>query len=114
MTPVPVAAARNTNIVVEGEVVMTDEDLQKEIRQVTESIENLPEPDKSDSKEEKRHRDVLLVRKEVLERIKKAREKGDKNQELQETMTYGLLTSWGEKHPYLMGLVRSNIRWNAF
>ena len=114
MTPARVAVARNTNIVVEGESVMTDQELQEEVRYVTESIDNLPESDKDQSKEERRHRDVLLVRKEMLGRIKQAREKGDKNLELQETMNYGLLTSWGEKHPYLMGLVRANLRWNAF
>lgn len=93
---------------------MTDEDLQKEIRDISESIDNLPESDESLSKEERRRRAVLLLKKDILDKIKDAKEKNDKNAELHHSMVYGLLTSWGEKHPYLMGLVQSNFRWNAF
>ena len=93
---------------------MTDEELQEEIRDISESIANLPESDKSLSEEEKRRRAVLLLKKDILGKIKDAREKNDKNAELHHSMVYGLLTSWGEKHPYLMSLVQSSLRWNAF
>ncbi len=93
---------------------MTDEELQKEIQDVCESIAHLPKSDKSLSKEERRRREVLLLKKEILDKIKDAREKNRKDQELHNTMVYGLLTSWGETHPYLMSLVQSNLRWNAF
>jgi len=93
---------------------MTDEELQKEIQDVCESIDNLPKSDKSLSKEERKCRAVLLLKKELLDKIKDAREKNDKNAELHHSMVYGLLTSWGETHPYLMSLVQSNLRWSAF
>jgi len=93
---------------------MTDEELQKAIQEVSESIANLSKPDDPLSKEERRRREVLLLKKDVLDKIKDAREKKDKSKELQHTMTYGLLTAWGEKHPYLMSLVQSSIRWSGF
>jgi len=93
---------------------MTDEELQKEIQNVSESIDNLSKPDDPLSKEERRHRAVLLLKKDILDKIKDAKGKNDKNAELHHSMVYGLLTSWGEKHPYLMSLVQSSFRWNAF
>ena len=114
MNPAPVVAARNTNIAVEGEKSMTDQELQKEIRDVGEGIENLSMPDQSLSKEETKRKNVLLVKKDILEKIKDARENNEKDKELQNAMLYGLLTSLGEKHPYLMALVQSNLRWSSF
>ena len=113
MTPAPVAAARNTNIVAEGELIMTDEELQQEIQKVCESIDNLPKPEKPLPKGEKRRREVLLARKEVLYQIKDAKEKNDKSRELTNNIDYALLTSLGEKHPYLLYFMRSQIRWSA-
>ncbi len=114
MPPAPAVAARNTNTAAEGESAMTDEELQKTIQDVRESIENLPESDKPLSKEEKRRRDILLVKKDILNKIKEAREKNELSDELYHSTVYGLFVSLGEKHPYLMGLVQANLRWNAF
>ena len=114
MNPAPVVAARNTNIAVEGEKSMTDQELQKEIQSVGEGIENLSMPDQSLSKEETKRKNVLLLKKDILEKIMDARENNEKDKELQNAMLYGLLTSWGEKHPYLMALVQSNLRWSSF
>jgi len=93
---------------------MTDEEIQQAIQDVTESINNLSKADKPLPKEEARRGRVLLLKRETLKKIKEAREKDQKGEELHHTITYGLLTSWGEKHPYLMALVRSNIRWDGF
>ena len=114
MTSAPVAAARNTNFAVEGENLMTDAELQKLIQDVCESIDSLPKSDKPLSKEERKRREVLLLKKEVLGKIKEAREKNEKDNELYNTMVYGLLISVGEKHPYLASLLKSNIRWSMF
>ena len=114
MTPVRVAAARNINIAVEGESIMTDEDLKKAIQEVSEELDSLPKSDDSLSGEERKSKHVLLLKKETLDKIKVAREKNDKDQELHNIMVYGLLTSWGDKHPYLMSIVRSNLRWSSF
>ncbi|MFC2013632.1 hypothetical protein ACFLU8_01960 [Chloroflexota bacterium] len=93
---------------------MTDEELQNAIQDVNESIDNLPKSDESMSKEEKRRREVFLLKKDILYKIKDARENNEKDKELYHTMDYGLLTSLGETHPYLMALIKSNLRWNAF
>ncbi len=93
---------------------MTDEELRKTIQDVCESIENLPESDKPLSKEERKRRQILLMKKDILSKIKEAREKNELGDELYHTTVYGLLVSLGEKHPYLMGLVQSNIRWGSF
>jgi len=114
MTPVPVAVARNTNTVAESRSIMTDEELQQAIQDLSESIDSLPKSDKPLSKEERRRREMLLIKKEVLHRIKEAREKKNTSQELYHSVYYGLLTSWGEKHPYWVGLIMSHFRWGAF
>ena len=93
---------------------MTDEELEQEVREVNEGLKGLPESDKPLSKEDMRRKQVLLLKKDTLEKIKDAREKNEKNEELYYAMFYGLLTSWGEKHPYLASLVKANFRWNMF
>ena len=93
---------------------MTDEELQQAIQEISESIKNLPESKEPLPREEARKKQVLLSRKEILERIKVAREKNQHGEELYNTMVYGLLSSWGEKHPYLMHLAKANLRWNMF
>lgn len=94
---------------------MTDAELQKEIEDVREGIDKLSKSDKPLTKEEKQHKQRLLVRKDVLYQIKEAKEKHKQDEELHHTMTYALLTSWGERHPYLMYLMRSKLsRWSFF
>ena len=108
MTPALVAAARNTRSAAEGEITMTDEELQKVIQDVTNDIDNLP-------KDEASRKRMLSLKKDILCKIKEARETNDKDIELVNTALYGLVTSMGESHPYLMYLVQSNIgRMNMF
>ena len=93
---------------------MTDEQLQKLIQDVSESLDQLSDPDKSLTKEERNRKQILLLKQETLCKIKEAREKNQKDQEILHTANYGLLTSLGEKHPYLMHLIKSNLRWSSF
>jgi len=93
---------------------MNDEELQQKIQEVSESIDKLSDPDKPLTKKEEKHKRVLLLMKDTLERIKTAREKGDKGQETANMMNYGLLASYGEKHPFLMHLVKLKMRSNLF
>ena len=93
---------------------MTDEQIEKTIQDISESLDELSDPDKPLTKEEGNRKQILLLKKETLQKIKEAREKNEKDQELLHTANYGLLTSLGEKHPYLMHLVRSNLRWGGF
>ncbi len=93
---------------------MTDEELQQTIQEVSESLDKLSDPDQPLTKEEERRRRILLYKKEILQKIKEAREKNNIRQEHAHTLTYGLLTSLGAKHPYLMYLLQSKFRWNVF
>ena len=93
---------------------MTDEELQQSIAELSANIEKLSEPEKTLTKEEDRRKRVLLVKRDTLERLKAAREKGNATQELQLTVQYGLLNSLAEKHPYLMYLLQSKFRMNVF
>ena len=86
---------------------MTDEELEKTMRDVCESLDKLSDPDKPLTKEEKKRKPLLLLKKETLERIKAAKEQGDRSQEIDSGIDYALLTSFGEKHPYLMLLAKS-------
>ena len=95
---------------------MTDEELQKLIKEVSNDIGSLSSspPGKPLPENERRRKEILLIKKEILGKIKEARENNEKDKELHNTIFYGLLTSMGEKHPYLMGLVKSNLRWSGF
>jgi len=87
--------------------MMTDEQLQQELQKVSESLDKLSASEDSLTKQEKRRQYILLLRKETLQKIKQAQEKGDKHREFTNLAMYGLLTSLGEKHPFLMHLVKS-------
>jgi len=93
---------------------MDDEELQQKIQDVSESIDKLLNSDKPLTKKEEIHKRVLLLMKETLERIKTAREKGDKEQEMSNIMNYGLLATYGEKHPFLAHLMKIKLRSNLF
>ena len=112
MNPAPAAAARNTNTAAEGEIMMTDEELQQATKEVSESLEKLPDPEKPLTKDERRHKHWLLSRKDALERIKEAKEKDNGSQELRITMDYSLLTEWGEKRPFWAHIMRLRARNN--
>ncbi len=103
MNPVPAAAARNTSTVVEGDsIMMTKEQLQEALEEVSAELDQLSNREKPLTKEEKKYRGKLLMRKNVLEQIKAAKEKNQKSEELYNNTVYGLLVPWGEKHPVLM------------
>jgi len=89
---------------------MTGEELEAVIQDVNEKIGNLPEPEEPLSKEEKKYREGLLFRKRILLSIKEAKEKDQKEAEIYGTIGYSLFTSWGERHPFLMGLVMNIIK----
>ncbi|MFC1951990.1 hypothetical protein ACFLYI_02975 [Chloroflexota bacterium] len=83
---------------------MTDEELQQTIQDISGNIDALSDPDKPPGKEEEKRKRMLLLKKEVLERMKVAREKGDTSREVADSITYGILTSFGDKHPLLLHL----------
>ena len=89
---------------------MTDEELRLAIEEINESLENLPE---SDEKVPRRRRRVLLLKKEVLQKIQEAKEKNNHDQEFYNTVYYGILNTWGEKHLFLASLAMSRVRWGV-
>jgi len=93
---------------------MTDEELQQKLQNTSESLDKLPDSDKPLSKEERRRKHVLLLKKETLLRIKLAKEKKDLNQEIKCNMDYALLEEFGEKHPLLLHLARIKLRGHIF
>ena len=114
MSPVHAAAARNTNIAAEGKVLMTDEELEQQMQELDEGIKELSDREKTLTKEEERRKHILTLKKEVLQKIKEARAKKNVTQELNYTVTYGLLNTYGEKHPYFMHFLQSKFRMNIF
>lgn len=114
MTPVPAAAVRNTKSAAEGKIIMTDKELQRAIQAVSKSIDKLYNSEKPLTKKEKRHRQILSLQKETLQKIKEARAKNDFMQERALTIDYGLLTTMAEKHPFLMGFLQSKFKWHVY
>jgi len=107
--------ARNTNTVAEGESIMTDKELQRVSKEVSADIDKLSNLDRPLTKEEGRYRAKLSKRKYVLDRIKQAREKNRKEDEIYNSAVYELLVPWGERHPFLMGIVihLMRVRWGS-
>jgi len=114
MTPAPAAAARNIKSAAEGKIIMTDEELQRAIQEVSKELDKLSNREKPLTKKEKRHRQILSLQKETLQKIKEARAKNDTIQERALTIDYGLLTSMAEKHPFLTGFLRSKFKWHVY
>ena len=92
---------------------MTDEELTEEIQRLSEDIERLSKAESLTIKEKRRQR-ILPLEKELLQRIKQAREKKDGNAEFRYGMDYAVLTTFEDKHPILMHLARIKLRWNPF
>jgi hypothetical protein len=89
---------------------VTGEELEKLMNGISSELETLvDDPEKPLSYKERRHRSVLRARKNALERIKTAMEEGNFSKETQASMDYGLLTEYGERHPLLFNLVKSQI-----
>ncbi|MBI2832294.1 MAG: hypothetical protein HYX79_08570 [Chloroflexi bacterium] len=88
---------------------MTDEELKQELESASEELKNLTEREKSLTKPERKRRTFLRMKMLVLERLRDARAKNDRNAEFSQTMNYGLLTTLGEKHPFLMMFMKSKM-----
>ena len=94
---------------------MTDEELEIEMKTVTDDLAELPEDDKALDKEQRKEKDLLFMKQEVLKRIKAARAQDNKQVEFDYSIYYGVLNSWFGKHPFLRRFViNSRCRWNVF
>ena len=86
---------------------MTNEEIQDTIQDLSRELEELSDSEKELTKQEKRHKTIVELRKETLEKLMEAREKGKSQQEFSLTMTYGLLSSVGEKYPFLVPFLKA-------
>jgi len=83
----------------------TDEQLQQALQEVSAGLDKLSNSEKPLTKEEASYRKRLVMRKYVLDKIKEAKGKDQKDDELYNCTVYGLLVPWGEKHPILMNIM---------
>ena len=81
--------------------MMTEEQLQELRQEVGEELDNLVNLERELTKEEKKHRNRMRIRKYVLDKIKEAKDKKQRSDELFNTTYYQMLVPWGEKHPVL-------------
>ena len=110
MTPAPAAVVRNTSTAAEGRIMMIDTELQQTIQELSEDIDKLSKSEKPLTSDEKKYRRRLLRRRDILSRIKEAREKNQKDEEIYHAAIYEVLMSWGERHPFLMGVMMHFMR----
>jgi hypothetical protein len=89
---------------------MTDEELAGLMQEISEAIEGLPESDEKPlTRRERRHKLVLRARKQALEKLKEAREKGNINGETKAVLDYAVLTEYGEKNIFLYNFMRARM-----
>ena len=89
---------------------MTDEELEKLIKETSEQIDQLPDdPEKPLSKKERNHKVWLQLKLQALQKIQVTKEKGNLFQESKACMDYALLVEYGEKHPFLMNFLKSQM-----
>ena len=82
------------------------------IQEVSEEIEKLADdPEKPLTKNERTRKIVLQLQSDTLKKIKAAKEKGNLQQEIRAGMDYATLKRFGEKHPFLMNFIKSQIGW---
>jgi len=86
---------------------MTNEEIDKLIKEYSEELEKWSVSEKVLSRQDKHHINLLLLKKETLEKIQEARAKGRNYREFSLTINYGLLTSIGEKYPFLIPLIKA-------
>jgi hypothetical protein len=88
---------------------MTGEELAKLMDDISGQLKTLGDNVDKPGRAERRRRAVLRARLAALEQIKAAQEAGDFNRETRANLDYTVLTEYGEKHPLLFNLVRSQV-----
>jgi hypothetical protein len=90
--------------------MMTDGELQRRLKEVSEGLDKLSGTDEPLTREQKKYRGKLLMRQNILSQIKIAKEKKQKDMELYHTTIYEILIAWGERHPVLMFFITNMLR----
>jgi hypothetical protein len=91
--------------------IVTDEELQNTVAEIEQEIEKLSASDnKPLSPSEKKRLRLLLTKKNVLEKIQQAKQSNNIREETEHSATYGLLCSYGDKHPLLLHFMKIKLR----
>jgi hypothetical protein len=88
---------------------MTDEELASLMQEISGQIDSLSKPEEPLTRKEEKRKSILHLEMEALKRVKTAKENGNFKQEVRAGLDYTLLTKYGEKHPLLMGFIRSRM-----
>ncbi len=84
--------------------MMTEEQLTELRQEVDGELEKLSSLERPLTGEEKKQQGIYRTRKYVLEKIKEAKDKRQRGDELYNTTYYNMMVPWGEKHPILFAL----------
>jgi len=90
--------------------MMTEEQLRELRQEVDGELEKLSSLERSLTGEEKKQQNIYRIRKYVLEKIKEAKDKDQKGDELYNTTYYSMMVPWGEKHPILFAFLMRIIK----
>ena len=91
---------------------MTDEEIETLIQETSEQIEKLSgKSEESLTRQERGRKIVLQAKLQTLKKIQVAKEKGNFNQEVKAGVDYALLCKYGEKHPFLLNFLKSQMTW---
>jgi hypothetical protein len=116
MSPARAVAAKNISTVAgDDEIMMNEEQLRQALQKVSADLDKLANSDKPLTKEEREYQNRLLRRKYVLGKIKEAKDKKRKDDEVFNSTVYEMLVSWGERHLILMGIMTHlmRIKWGS-
>ncbi len=84
--------------------MMNEEQLQGLLQEVSGELDRLDNLERPLTGEEKKQQNIYHIRKYVLDKIKEAKDKNQRSDELYNTTYYSMLIPWGEKHPVLFFL----------
>jgi hypothetical protein len=95
--------------------MLTSEALQQALQEASDGLEELSGLERTLTREEEKERFRLNRRQYVLSKIKEAKDKDRRDDEVYNTTVYEFLVPWGERHPFLMSLLIHfmKIKWGS-
>jgi hypothetical protein len=95
---------------------VTEEEIDSLTQDISRRIEQLADdPARPLSRKERKEKLVLRARRQALERIKEAKDRGDIHREVRASLDYALLTDYGEKNIFLYNFMKARLGfWRAF
>ncbi len=106
----PVAAEKNISIAVEGEVDLTDQELKAYLEETNAKLIKLAQPENKLTNQEWRELQRLRQEINLLEKIQKARLRGNITQEASATSEYYFLKDSKKRNPIINYLMQIKLR----